>query len=129
MTREVEERWQLARLTARVTRVWQLGALLTKFVEEGLTHGIDSRESLGWCILEKGRDQLNRLVRRFPENFVKRMRLDLGELVLHVIWIHGPNLVSGGRSEDFDDFNQLIDAGFSREKRLPKHELSHDTSS
>jgi len=57
-------------------------------------------------------------VRSFTEDFVEWMRLDLRELVLHVIWIHRPNLVSGRSSEDFDDFYQLIDAGFAREERL-----------
>ena len=54
-------------------------------------------------------------MRSFTEDFVEWMRLDLRELVLHVIWIHCPNLVSCRSSEDFDDLDQLIDARFARE--------------
>lgn len=61
-------------------------------------------------------------------NFVKGMRLDLGELVLHVIGIHGTNLVTRRRSEDLDDLDKLVDAGLSWEQRLAKHELRHDAT-
>lgn len=48
-------------------------------------------------------------------NFVKGMRLDLGELVLHVIGVHSSYLIASRRAEDLDDFDQLIDAGLSWE--------------
>ena len=53
------------------------------------------------------------------------MRLDLWELVLHVIGIHSPNLIPRWSSEDFDDLHQLVDAGFAWEEWLPEHELGH----
>lgn len=56
------------------------------------------------------------------------MRLDLGELVLHVVGVHGADLLAGGSSQNLDDLDQLVDAGLSLEKRLAEHELSHDTS-
>lgn len=49
------------------------------------------------------------------------MRLDLGELVLHVVRVHGTDLLAGGGTEHFDDFNELVDARLSREQGLPKH--------
>ena len=61
--------------------------------------------------------------------FVKGMRLDLREFVLHIIRVHGSNLIAGGGAEDFDNFDELIDAGFSREQGLTEHEFRHDASS
>lgn len=43
-------------------------------------------------------------------DLVKRVRLDLRELVLHIIRIHCTNLLSCWRPKDFDYFDQLIDA-------------------
>jgi hypothetical protein len=54
------------------------------------------------------------------------MRLDLWELVLHIVRVHCPNLVPGGSAKNFDDLHQLIDSRFAGEKRLPKHQLCHD---
>lgn len=59
---------------------------------------------------------------------VEWVRLDLGELVLHVVGVHGADLLAGGSSQDLDDLNQLVDAGLSLEQGLAKHELSHDAS-
>lgn len=61
--------------------------------------------------------------------FVKGMRLDLRELVLHIIRVHGSDLITSGRAEDLDNFDKLIDARLSREQGLTEHELCHDTSS
>lgn len=57
------------------------------------------------------------------------MRLDLRELVLHVIRIHGTDLVPRRSSQDLDDLDQLINARLAGEQRLTQHELRHDTSS
>lgn len=57
------------------------------------------------------------------------MRLDLGELVLHVVRIHGADLVASGRAENLDDFYELINARLAREQRLAEHEFCHDTAS
>ena len=57
------------------------------------------------------------------------MRFDLGKLVLHIVGVHGADLLAGRSSQNLDDLNQLVDARLSLEKRLAEHELSHDTSS
>lgn len=43
-------------------------------------------------------------------DLVKRVRLDLRELVLHIVRIHRTDLLPCWRPEDFDNFDQLIDA-------------------
>lgn len=42
------------------------------------------------------------------------MRLDLWELVLHVVGIHGTNLLASGRAQYLDYFHKLVDARLSR---------------
>lgn len=58
-------------------------------------------------------------------DFVKWVRLDLRKFVLHIIWIHSPNLLSGWSSKHFNDFHKLIDARLPGEQWLSKHELCH----
>jgi hypothetical protein len=60
---------------------------------------------------------------------VEGVRLDLGELVFHVVGVHGADLIASRSSQDLDDLNQLVDARLTREQRLTEHELSHDTAS
>jgi hypothetical protein len=50
---------------------------------------------------------------------VERMRFDLREFVFHVIRVHGPYLLFRGCSEDFDDFDELVDSRFTGEQRRP----------
>jgi len=65
-----------------------------------------------------------------PEtDLVKWMRLDLREFVLHVVWVHGANLITCWGSQNLDDFDELVDSRFSWEKRLSEHEFCHNTSS
>lgn len=49
--------------------------------------------------------------------------------MLHVIGVHGANLLTGRGTEHLDDFHQLVNTGFTREERLTEHELSHHTAS
>jgi hypothetical protein len=46
---------------------------------------------------------------------IEGMGFDLRELMFHVIRIHGSYLFLRRSSENFDDFDELIDTGFSRE--------------
>jgi len=59
----------------------------------------------------------------------KWVRLDLWELVLHVVGVHSSNLVPRWSSQDFDDLDQLVNARLAREQRLTKHKLGHDAAS
>jgi hypothetical protein len=53
------------------------------------------------------------------------MRLNLREFVLHVVWIHSANLIPRWCTKHFNDLHELVNAGFTREERLSKHQLSH----
>jgi hypothetical protein len=56
------------------------------------------------------------------------MRLDLRELVLHVVGVHRLDLLARRCTEHLDDLHQLVDATLTREQRLAQHQLCHDTS-
>lgn len=58
----------------------------------------------------------------------KRMRLDLREFMLHIVWVHGSNLISSWRPKHFDDLHQLVNARFSRKQGLAQHQLRHNAS-
>lgn len=62
-------------------------------------------------------------------DLVEWVRLDLRELVLHVVGVHGPNLVASWGAQHLDDLDQLVNTRFAREERLTKHQLRHNTSS
>jgi hypothetical protein len=57
------------------------------------------------------------------------MRLDLRELVFHVVGVHGADLVASGSSQDLNNLDQLVNTRLTGEQRLTKHELSHNTAS
>ena len=61
-------------------------------------------------------------------HLTERMRLDLRKLVLHVVGVHGADLVARGRAEDLYDFDKLVDARLAGEQRLAQHELGHDAA-
>ena len=61
-------------------------------------------------------------------NLVEWVRLDLRELVLHVIGVHSTDLVPCRGTKNLNDLNELVDTRLTREQRLSKHELSHDTT-
>jgi hypothetical protein len=60
-----------------------------------------------------------------PTDLVERVRLDLRELVFHVVRVHGANLIPCGRTKNLDNLDKLIDTGLAREQWLSEHELCH----
>jgi hypothetical protein len=59
---------------------------------------------------------------------IEWMRLNLREFVLHVIRVHRLDLLSRWRSQNLDNFDQLIDSTFAREEGLAEHEFRHHTT-
>lgn len=49
--------------------------------------------------------------------------------MLHVVGIHGADLVASRSSQNLDDLDQLVDTRLTGEQRLTEHKLSHDTAS
>lgn len=49
------------------------------------------------------------------------MRLDLREFVLHVVGVHGTDLLPCRRAQNLDDLYKLINSRFSGEERLSEH--------
>lgn len=140
-----------------VSRVGEPGSWIPQFVEEGMAHGLNGRQSLGRSVFQERRDEVNGLrgclaedlgsvsIRcSFPRQrscdrgkqagqswtyLIEGMGLDLRELVLHVIGVHGANLFPSRSAEHLDDFHQLVNARFTREEGLAEHQFSHHTTS
>ena len=144
MSREIKKIGELPCCPGGMTRVRQPSIRIPQLVEEGLDHSINGRQSLGRRVLKKGGNEVDGVVGRFPEYLdiiswgtgteelaiylIERVRLDLWELVLHVVRVHCPNLVPSRSAKNLDDLNQLVDSRFAREQRLPKHQLCHDAT-
>lgn len=125
---EVEERREILHLTGRMPGIWELGVRLAKFVEKRVDHGVDSAQSLSRSVLEQFSYQVDGIRIGLAEDLVEGMRLDLGELVLHIVRVHGPNLLSRRGTQHLDDFDQLVDTRLAGEERLAQHQFGHDTS-
>ena len=133
MVREVEESWQILVRSVGVARVRQLRGWVPQLVEEWMHHGVNCRQALRRRVFEQLRNQVDRIWVGLTEHLqhcqfrlfflvhicrhylAEWMRLDLRKLVLHVVRIHGTDLVAGRRSKHLDNHNQLIDTGFSWE--------------
>ena len=108
MASEVKQSWEITDLTRAMSGVGQLGIGVTELVEEWVHHGINSSLSLSGCVLKQSRDEVNGIGVSLAENFAEGVRLYLRELVLHVVGVHGTNLLSCRCSENLDNFNELI---------------------
>jgi len=129
MAGKIEEGGQILDWTIWMTRIRESGRGFSKFIKERVNHSINGRQSLRGCVLEEARNQLNSVRVSLAEDFVEGVGLDLREFVLHVVRVHCTNLISCGRTQNLDDFYQLIDTRLSREQRLTKHQLRHDAAS
>jgi hypothetical protein len=57
------------------------------------------------------------------------MRLDLREFMLHVVGVHGLDLLPRWRPKHLDNLNQLVNAALAGEQRLTQHQFRHNTTS
>jgi len=146
MEGEIKKWRKISWTTILVTRIGKSSIWVPQLVKEWMNHGLDSRQALSRCVLQKLRDEIDGARIRFAENLylcqlqapsvsstrlnhlAKWMRFDLWELVLHVVGIHCTNLIPCRRSQDFNNLNQLINTGLAREQRLSKHKLCHDAA-
>ena len=99
--------------------VGQARILVSQFVEVGVEEGFEGSGPLRWIVAEEACNEVDCLTgRAMSEDLLPGQGLDLGEAVLCIFGIHGQNLISCWCSEDFDDFNELIDAALPWEDRL-----------
>ncbi len=95
-------------LSRLVPGIREPGVWIAELVKERVHHRIDSPEALGGSVLEESCDEINGVCVRLPKHLVEGVRLDLGELVLHVVRVHSSNLLAGGCAQHLDNLNQLI---------------------
>jgi len=106
---------------------------------------LDRRKTVGGRVFKQPRNQVDSIRGRLAENLDyslvntkspqrehswgtdlgEGVRLDLRELVLHVVRVHGADLFPCRRSQNLDDLNELIDSGFSGKERLAQHQFGH----
>ena len=129
MVGEVVELGEVSQSSVGMTRVWKAGAGVSQFIEEGVHHGVNGGQTLGRSVFQQLGDQVNCVGICLAEHLAEWVRLDLGELVFHVVGVHGADLVTSGRAKDLDDFHELVDARLAGEEGLPKHKLRHDAAS
>ena len=110
MTRKVEQGGKIPDLTRPMSRIREPRAGITELFEEGVHHSINSGQAFCRGIFEQPGDQVDGIRVRLAENLVERVRLDLGELVLHIIRVHSSNLFAGRSPQDLDDLDKLINA-------------------
>lgn len=116
-------------MSGAMPRVGQFRGRIAQFVEEWVHHGINGSLSLGRGVLQQLSNKINRIGIGLAEHLIEGMWLDLWEPMFHVVRVHGPNLLTGGSTQNLDDLHKLVDSRLSREERLPQHELGHDASS
>lgn len=68
MLGEIEKVGKLPRGTVGVPGVGQAGVGVSELVEERMAHRLDRGETLRWCVFQQSRDQIDRLMRSFPED-------------------------------------------------------------
>ena len=62
------------------------------------------------------------------EDLLPGQWLYLREFILCVVGVHGKDLLTGRRTEDFDYFHQLVNSTLSWEDGLTKHKLCDNTA-
>lgn len=62
------------------------------------------------------------------KHFLPRKRSDLREAVFGVVRVHCEDFFALGRAKNFDNFDELVDARFSREDWLAEHKLSNNAA-
>jgi hypothetical protein len=127
MVREVEQRGELSWPSVLMAGIWKTRRRVPQLVEEWMYHGLDGGQPLRGCVLQELGNEIDGGCVRFAEYLKKserviwqeiwiiiylaeRMRFDLRELVLHVIWIHCANLISRWSTKHLDDLNKLVNA-------------------
>jgi len=121
-------------------------ALPSELVEELVAHRLNRTQTRLGRVLEQLRDKIDGFCRSArPEDlghrhqhsgkdaagpakthFREGVRFDLGELMLHIIRIHGLDLLPRRCSQNLDNLHQLVDATLTREQWLTQHQLCHN---
>ena len=112
-----------------VLSVGEARPAIAQLVEEGVGTPLEGLDAAVGGVRQRRADVVHCLFGRLgSEHFPPLAGLDLGELELGVVGVHGADLLPSGGAEDLDDLDELIDAGIAGEERLAEKELGPDTS-
>lgn len=59
MQSDIEQQRKFADFAVRVTRIWKPSIFVSELVEEGMDHGVNSRQSLSRSVLEQFGDEVD----------------------------------------------------------------------
>ena len=109
--------------------VWQACILVAKLVEIWIQQSFQRSGSFGGIVAEESCDEVDSFSGcTMSENFLPRQGFDLREAVLCVFRIHGEDLFARRRTQDLDDFDELVYTTLTWEDWLTQHELCNDTA-
>lgn len=118
MAGEIEEGWEVLHRATWVTGIRESRSGVSELIEEGVNHSINRRESLSRGVLQEARDKIDCVLISLAENLVERVWLDLGKFMLHVVRVHGADLIASWGTKNLDNLDKLIDTRLSGEQRL-----------
>ena len=99
--------------------VWQACILVAKLIEVRIEQGLKRSWSLSWIIAKKSGDEINSFSGcPMSEYFLPGEGFDLRKAVLGVFWVHGENLLTRWRSQNFDYLYKLVNTTLTREDGL-----------
>ena len=102
---------------------------IPQLVEEGVRAALEGLDAAVGGIRQRRADVVHGLLGGLgPEHLPPLAGHDLRELELGVVGVHGADLLPGRGAEDFDDLDELVDAGIAGEERLAEKELGSDAA-
>ena len=105
--------------------IWKAGIWISEFIKVRIKKRNERPWTLIWIVTKKSSNKLDGIFGGpMSKHFLPRERFDLWESVFSIIGIHCKNLFAGWSAKNFDDFDKLINATFTRENWLAKHEFS-----
>lgn len=110
VSREVEQVGQITKLASSVSRIGELGGWVSQLVEEGVNHGINGGLSLSGGVLEQAGNKVDGVGICLAEDLVEGVRLDLRELMFHVVGVHRTDLFPSRCSQHLDNLHKLVNA-------------------
>ena len=109
--------------------IWEACIWISEFIKIGVEESDERSWSLGRIITKKFSNKFDCIFgSSVSENLFPRKRFYLWESVFSVIGVHCKDLFARRSSQNFNDFDELINATFTRENRLTKHKFCDDAT-
>ena len=109
--------------------IGQHSIFVSQLVEVGVEQGSQRLGSSVRVVVQKTGHEINRFSWcPVAEHLIPRQWLNLGEAILGVVRVHGQDLFAGRCTQNFDNFNELVNSAFSGEDWLSEHKFGDDAA-